>query len=128
MHIVFRRCVIIIFITLGHPLYKSICQLYNKGKDEFRRCFFMDILPNCYCTHIIHEYLFSYIRIILMVLSPLREFWNIITYLYSQEMSKDASFFRIFKLLPIIYQTNMIWKIPNPFDWKCSSCQLICRI
>ena len=114
----FRCCVIIIFITLGHPLYKSICQLYNKGKDELRRCFFMDILPNCYCTHCIHEYIFCCIRIILMVLSSLREFWNIITYLYSQGINEDTSLFRMSKVVPTIYQTNMIWKIPNLFNWK----------
>ena len=61
---------------------------------------------------------FCCIRIILMVLSSLREFWNIITYLYSQGINEDTSLFRMSKVVPTIYQTNMIWKIPNLFNWK----------
>ena len=63
-------------------------------------------------------YIFCCIRNILMVLSSLREFWNIITYLYSQGINEDTSFFRMSKVVPTIYQTNMIWKIPNLFNWK----------
>ena len=63
-------------------------------------------------------YIFCCIRNILMVLSSLREFWNIITYLYSQGINEDTSLFRMSKVVPTIYQTNMIWKIPNLFNWK----------
>ena len=118
MLFVFVRCVIIIF----YYIRASIIQVHLPIMQQRKR-WIAPLFLYGYTSKLLLYSMYSWIYFLLYTyhLDGTLVVKGILKYHYlslQPGTKRDTSLLRISKVLPSIYQTNMIWKIPNLFNWK----------